>query len=78
MNTVKQMVQDNKQVFFTKYVGGEEGAEIWYTTECGFEFPIPSEDLKGATFPAKDKAILYMRWINKHLKTIAQAKALQD
>ena len=70
MNSLKDMVKDNKHVKFSFYRDGE----IWYETECGFSFPISGDDLKGAIFPAEDKALLYMRWIKKQLKTIEDAK----
>jgi hypothetical protein len=67
---IKEMVKD-KKVQFVRY----QNNELWYKTECGFEFPIPQEDLNGATFVAEDKALLFMRWIKKHVDTINNAKA---
>lgn len=44
---------------------------LYYITECGIEFPVPWDDIShGATFMAEDKAILYMRWIRKHLDEV--------
>lgn len=68
---VKDMVKDNKQVEFQRYQKGE----LWYVTECGFAFPVPIEDCGDAEFLAKDKALLFMRWINKHIKNIAAGRA---
>ena len=48
---------------------------MYYVTECGFEFPVPIEDIGDATFLADDKALLFMRYIRKHLETIAEARA---
>lgn len=46
---------------------------LWYkTTETGLEFPVPIEDTVGATFDAQHKAINLMRWIRKHLATVAK------
>lgn len=63
---IKEMVKDNKQVTFTHYIDGN----LWYITETGFEFPVPIDDIGNATFLAKDKAILFMRYIRKHINTL--------
>lgn len=65
---IKDMVKD-KQVTFVKYFDGN----LYYTTECGFEFPVPIEDLGAATALATDKALYFMRYIRKHMNTIKQA-----
>lgn len=67
MKSVKEMVKD-KVVNLLYYRDGD----IWYTTECGFQFPVPISDVGTATLLAQDKAILFMRYINKHLKTIQE------
>lgn len=59
------MVKD-KKVFFNFYRAGE----LWYKTEDGFDFPVPILDIGDATFLAEDKAILFMRYIRKHLESI--------
>jgi len=66
---VKDMIK-NKKVRFLYYREGE----LWYTTECGFEFPVPISDVGTASMNAEDKAILFMRWIRKHLKYIEEAR----
>lgn len=66
MNTLKDMVTDNKQVTFEKYHDGS----LWYITECGFQFPVPINDTGSAVFLKKDKAMLFMRWIRKHIELI--------
>lgn len=63
---VKEMVSNNKQVRFSYYRQGE----LWYVTECGFEFPVPINDTGDASFMAQDRAMLFMRWINKQIKSI--------
>jgi hypothetical protein len=73
MQSIKDMVKDNKKVRFTFYRDGK----LFYQTECGFEFPVPIDDIGNATFLAEDKAILFMRYIRKHLKTIEEAQAEQ-
>lgn len=71
MNTIKEMVKDGKKVRFIHF---KENA-LWYTTECGFEFPVPAGDTGTATFYAEDKAMLFMRYIRKHLAFLEKARA---
>jgi len=68
-----EMVKD-KKVHFSFY--REE--KLWYETADGFEFPVPISDAGSATFLAEDKAILFMRYIRKHLKTIEDAREDQE
>lgn len=68
--TIKEMVRDHKKVRFSFY----REKELWYTTEDGFEFPVPIEDVGNATFLAEDRAILFMRYIRKHLEMLDKAK----
>lgn len=70
MNTIKDMVKDGKKVRFSHW----RANELWYKTECGFEFPVPTHDAGTATFHAEDKAIIFMRWIRKHQQNIADGK----
>ncbi len=72
--SIKEMVANGKQVEFVRY----QSKELWYKTECGFEFPVPIEDTNEAAFIAKDKAMLFMRWIRKHLASIETAKQEQQ
>lgn len=66
--SLKDMVKDNKKVNFKFYRDGN----LVYETDCGLEFPVPVEDIGNATFMAQDKAILFMRYIRKHLKTLEE------
>ena len=50
---------------------------LWYQTDNGFEFPVPLDDVGGATFNADEKAILMMRYIRKHLANIESARIEQ-
>ena len=68
--SIKDMVKD-KIVKFVHY----RDNELWYITECGFEFPVPLQDVGNATFKAQDKAILFMRYIRKYLSMLEEAKA---
>lgn len=63
---IKDMVKDGKKVTFSFYRSGE----LFYKTECGFEFPVPVSDTGNGIFLAEDKAILFMRYIRKHISNI--------
>lgn len=63
------MVRDNKKVKFLYYQQGE----LWYETETGFKFPVPINDTQDGKFPAEDKALLYMRYIKRHIKMIEES-----
>jgi hypothetical protein len=65
MSIIKEMIKD-KQVTFLHYFDGD----LWYTTECGFQFPVPISDAGTAKFLAQDKAMLFMRYIRKHLEVV--------
>jgi hypothetical protein len=41
---------------------------LWYSTECGFKFPVPIEDCGDGTFLPKDKAMMFMRYIRKQIE----------
>ena len=71
MLSIKEMVQDNKQVSFVKFRNGE----LVYRTEDGFEFPVPVSGIGSATFHGTEKALLLMRYIRKHVDLIGQARA---
>lgn len=66
--TLKERVQGF--VYFERYQAGN----LWYRTEDLFLFPVPIEDIGNATFYAKDKAMLFMRYIRKHMDLCAKAK----
>lgn len=68
MFDIKEMVKDSKQVQFQFFKDGN----LWYETETGFSFPVPIDDVGNATFLNKDKAMLFMRYIRKHIKTITE------
>ena len=63
--SIKDMVKD-KKVTFSHYCDGY----LYYTTECGFKFPVPVSDIGTATFLNEDRAILFMRWIRAHKKLL--------
>lgn len=37
-----------------------------------FNFPVPISDCGSARFTSVDKAIFFMKWIKKHLKTMEE------
>ena len=71
--TLKEMVHNNKKVRFSHY----KSNDLWYITEDGFEFPVPVSDTGDGVFLAEDKALLFMRYIRKHLDMLAASKAAE-
>ena len=71
MNSIKDMVANRCKVRFTHYKSGE----LWYVTECGFAFPVPIADTGDGTFLVEDKALLFMRYIRKHMDMLEKARA---
>ena len=63
-------VRNGKKVKFLFY----SDKELWYSTEDGFEFPIPINEAGTGRFLAEDKASLFMRWIRKHMEMIEKSK----
>ncbi len=70
MTSIKDMVSGDKQVTFVRCRAGE----LWYVTDDGFEFPVPVADIGNATFLARDKALLFMRYVRKHMDMVAEAR----
>lgn len=71
---IKGMVDNGKQVRFTRFQSGQ----LWYATECGFEFPVALEDVGETPYPAQDKAMLFLRFIRKHVQMIQASLAEAD
>lgn len=67
---LKDMVAGDRRVHFEFFRKGE----LWYKTDCGFEFPVPAEDTGDGTFLASDRAMLFMRYIRKQLENIEKGK----
>lgn len=65
---LKDEIINNKKVKFVFY----RQKTLWYSTESGFVFPVPIEDIGDATFLSEDKAILFMRYIRKYIEEIKQ------
>jgi hypothetical protein len=74
LQNLKKMIIDHKKVHFRFYRDGE----LWYSTESGFEFPVPIADTGTGIFLHEDRAIVFMRWIRRHLELIEQARSLPD
>jgi hypothetical protein len=70
MRTLKEMVNNDQTVRFRFY----RDRQLWYETECGFQFPVPIEDAGTATFLAKDRAMLFMRYIRKQIAVVEEGK----
>ncbi len=81
MYPIKELVSSGNTVQFVRYHDGN----LWYTVVRSamdyhnpgapiFEFPVPISDIGNATFLAMDKAILFMRYIRKHLELLEEAK----
>jgi hypothetical protein len=68
---IKDMVKDGKMTNFQFYRKGE----LWYTTECGFLFSVPVDDIGDGTFQCQEKAMLMMRYIRKQIEANNQALA---
>ena len=71
MRHIKELVSNNNMVHFMFYRKGQ----LWYRTDCGFEFPVPVDDTGDAEFLASDRAMLFMRYIRQHLQSIEQGRA---
>lgn len=71
---IKEMVSSGKKVKFLFY----KQKELWYETECGFQFPVPIDDTGDGIFLVKDKAMLFMRYIRKHIQLLDVAKQEQS
>ncbi len=62
------------KVHFVKY----HDLQLWYITDDEFNFPVPTHEIGNATFLAEDKAILFMRYIRKHLDFIEKSKTIDE
>jgi len=86
---IKAMVGENNAAMFTRYFDGqlwyavsyfdEEQyiAQGWQNGWVNFEFPVPIADIGNATFHHREKALLLMRYIRKHLEMLEKAQADQ-
>ncbi len=68
---MKEYVGTGKKVTFTNYHDGN----LWYECDNGFKFPVPIEDTGSASFPASENAMMFMRWIRKHVKLCVDSQS---
>lgn len=83
--TLRQLVSGDEldaldDVRFVECRDGALWYRVLYLDDAGayrwFDFPIPLEDVAGATFPASDpKRVYYMRWLRRHLAELEAALA---
>jgi len=74
VSSLTEMVRPGQNVTFQFY----RERELWYRTDTGFEFPVPISDAGTAVFNAHDHAILFMRWIRKHIKMLEEARRAES
>ncbi len=74
MNSLTFMVKDQKKAKFSFY----RDRELWYVTECGFEFPVPIKDIGATLFKAEHKAVELMKWIRKQMEMIEAERLLNE
>jgi hypothetical protein len=72
---IKEIVKDN-EVAFAKYRQGHAYYTVRVPSEgIDYMFPVPLTDIGDATLLAKDKAIVFMRYIRKALEDGTFVKA---
>lgn len=74
MSKIKQMVRNENMAEFEHYFDGSLWYKVVYMDDNlnpkSFSFPVPINDIGNATFNRVEKALLMMRYIRKHMKTI--------
>jgi hypothetical protein len=71
LDKLKEFVAGNNLVYFVRYFDGNLWYKVW---DHDFEFPVPISDIGNATFLASDRAMLFMRYMRKHLEMIWDEK----
>lgn len=66
MPNIKELIIDN-YVYFHHYRCGFFFYLIVFDHQK-YSFPVPLEDVSDVSLNAKDKAIIFMNWINKAMK----------
>lgn len=74
MINIKRAVELNRWVDFVYYHDGS----LWYETEFQEIFPVPIADIGNSRFPAKDRAILFMRYMRLFNQGLVDEQALGD
>jgi len=79
---IKEIVRDDNVAEFEHYFDGALYYKVmWTDGALNFQqltFPVPIEDIGNATFSRTEKALLMMRYIRKHLKTLEEAEEAKD
>jgi hypothetical protein len=44
--------------------------ELWYESDSGLKFPVPISDTGDGQFNSSDRAMIFMRYIRKHLENL--------
>lgn len=65
MIDIKRAVTQGRKVTLQFF----QNRDLWYMTEFGELFPVPTAEAGSAKFPAVDKASLYMRYMRKWNET---------
>lgn len=70
MSNEKLKDRISQPVEFDHYRDGS----LWYRAHDGFVFPVPISDIGTAKFLARDKGLLFMRYIRKYMDMIADER----
>lgn len=73
-NLKDEVVGEDKKVKFIYLLN----RQLWYRTNSGFEFPVPVEDTDGAKFLADDRAMVFMKWIRKHIVRLQEEETEKE
>lgn len=63
MTRLVDLVGNNQQVRFLC----ADATHLWYATDTDFVVPVPRDDVGDATFAARDKALLFMRYVRRQI-----------
>jgi hypothetical protein len=70
---LKDIIKENK-VYFHFYRANVMYYKVLYM-ETWYQFPVPLEDIGGATLLSEDKALIFMRYIRKAIESNEFVKA---
>lgn len=85
LGRLKLIVANDNLVYLTRIFDGQLWYKVSYTDGYGgepkvgqpiwtFEFPVPISEIGTATFYPQDRAILFMRYIRKHMQFLHAAQ----
>lgn len=76
MTTIKEIVRDDNIAEFEYYLDHNLWYKVMFTKDDlsfgEFSFPVPIDDIGNATFNRTERAMLMMRYIRKHMKTLEE------